>query len=63
MSNKEIAVTLILKMPNGATLMEIARMIRFVAGIRQGAKELDRGEGVLAEVVRPHISKWAGYHQ
>jgi len=59
MSSKEIAVALIGKLPEEATLMDIAQKIELVAGIRQATEELDRGEGIPAEEVRKQISKWA----
>ena len=58
MSSKEIAVALIDKLPEEATLMEIAQEIELVAGIRRGAEELDRGEGLTAEEVRRQVSQW-----
>jgi predicted transcriptional regulator len=58
MSSKEIAVALIDKLPEEATLMDIAQGIQLVAGIREGTEELDRGEGVSAEEVRRQISGW-----
>jgi hypothetical protein len=59
MSSKEIAVALIGKLPEEATLMDIAQEIELVAGIRQGTDELDRGAGLTAEEVRKQISQWA----
>ena len=59
MSSKEIAVALIGKLPEEATLMDIAQEIELIAGIRRGTEELDRGEGETAEEVRARISQWA----
>ena len=59
MSSKEIAMDLIHKLPDEATLMDIAQEIEFVAGIRRGTEELDRGEGVTAEEVFKQIPAWA----
>jgi HSP90 family molecular chaperone len=59
MSSKETAVALIDKLPEEATLMDIAQEIELVAGIRRGTEELDRGEGLTAEEVRKQISQWA----
>ncbi len=59
MSSKEIAVALIGKLPEEATLMDIAQEIELVAGIRQATEELDRGEGLTAEEVRRQIPQWA----
>jgi predicted transcriptional regulator len=59
MTCKDIAVDLISKLPDEATLTDIAQEIEFVAGIRRGAEELDRGEGVPAEEVFKLIPTWA----
>jgi hypothetical protein len=59
MSSKEIAVDLIHRLPDEATLADIAREIEFLAGIRQAAQELDSGEGVMAEEVLKMIPQWA----
>ena len=59
MSSKEIALDVISKLPDEATLLDIARELEFVAGIREGAAELDRGEYVTADQLRERISAWA----
>lgn len=55
MSNREIAIDLIRKLPETASLHEIAREIEFVAGVREGFEQIERGEGVPAEKVREMI--------
>jgi hypothetical protein len=57
-SNREIAIDLIQKLPEDASLHEIAREIEFVAGIREGFEQIERGEGVPAEKVREMIPSW-----
>jgi hypothetical protein len=49
MSGKEIAIEVIRKLPDEASLREIAPELEFVAGVRDGAAELDRGESLTAE--------------
>ena len=58
MSSKQIALEIISKLPDEATLLEIARELEFVAGIREGAAELDRGEHVTADQLRERIPGW-----
>jgi predicted transcriptional regulator len=58
MSNREIAIDLIQKLPENASLRDIARELEFVAGVREGFEQIDRGEGVPAEKVRPMIPSW-----
>jgi len=57
MGNREIAIDLIQKLPENVSLFEIAREIEFVAGVRQGFEQLERGEGVPAEKVRENFAK------
>ncbi|MCX8089518.1 MAG: hypothetical protein N3I86_01065 [Verrucomicrobiae bacterium] len=61
MSSKEIAIEVIRKLPDEASLEEIARELEFVAGVREGVAELDRGEHLSAEELRARIAKWAGF--
>ncbi len=58
MSNREIAIDLIQKLPENVSLHDIAREIEFVAGVREGFQQLERGEGVPAEKVREMIPSW-----
>jgi hypothetical protein len=58
MSSREIAMDLIQKLPEGVSLHEIAREIEFIAGVREGFEQLERGEGVPAENVRDLIPSW-----
>ncbi len=59
MSSKEIAIELIQKLPEETSLMDIAQEIEFVAGIREGTAELDRGEYFSAEEIFKQIPQWA----
>ena len=58
MSIRDIAIDLIQKLPENASLREIAREIEFVAAVREGFEQLDRGEGVPADEVRPLVPSW-----
>lgn len=51
-SNRQIAIDLLEKLPENMSLTDMAREIEFVAGIREGFEELERGEGILIENVR-----------
>jgi hypothetical protein len=55
MSNKEIVIDLVGRLPEDATLLEIAKEIEFVAGVREGFAQLDRGEGVPLEEVAKQL--------
>jgi predicted transcriptional regulator len=58
MSNREIAIDLIRKLPESTSLHEIAREIEFIAGVREGFEQLERGEGLPAEKVKEMIPSW-----
>jgi predicted transcriptional regulator len=58
MSNKGLVIDLVRRLPDQATLMEIAKEIEFVAGVREGFAQLDRGEGVPIEDVKQQLSSW-----
>jgi hypothetical protein len=58
MSNREIAIDIIRKLPDDISLVEIAREIEFVAGVREGFEQTERGEGSAAEEVRKLIPSW-----
>jgi predicted transcriptional regulator len=59
MSSKDIAIEVIQKLPDEASLVDIAHELEFVAGIRDGAAELDRGEHLTADDLRKKIPTWA----
>ena len=57
-TNREIVQDLIQRLPENASLHEIAREIDFIAGVREGFEQLERGEGVPAEAVQKMVSSW-----
>ena len=58
MSNKEVVSDLLSRLPHDVSLQEIAREIEFVAGVREGLDQLDRGEGVPIDQVEKMIESW-----
>jgi predicted transcriptional regulator len=58
MSTHEAVLTIIQKLPPDVSLHEVAREIEFIAGVREGMAELDRGEGVPIEDVRAKLREW-----
>jgi len=58
MSNKEVVSDLLSRLPHDVSLQEIAREIEFIAGVREGLDQLDRGEGVPIEQVEKMIESW-----
>jgi len=55
MSNKELVADLIGRLPDDASLLDIAREIEFIAGVREGFAQLDRGEGRPLEDVAKEL--------
>ena len=61
MSNREIVIDLVGKLPEDTPLEEIARQIELLAGIRTAREQAWRGEGVPAEDVRKLVDTWASF--
>ena len=59
MSNREIVIGLLSRLPENASLEDIAREIELLAGIRAGRDQAGRGEGVPAEDARKLVDTWA----
>ena len=60
MSNREIVINLLSRLPEDAPLEEIAREIEFLAGVRTAREQARRREGIPAEDARKLIDAWAG---
>ena len=60
MSNRQIVIDLLSKLPEDAPLEEIAREIEFLAGICTARDQARRREGIPAEDARKLIDAWAG---
>ena len=58
MSNREIVINLIEKLPEDMPLQDIAREIELIAGVRQAREEAARGEGVSPEKARQLVDSW-----
>jgi hypothetical protein len=59
MSSKEAVVELVRRLPDEVSMLDIAREIEFVAGIREAMLEFDRGESISAEQLFKEIPQWA----
>jgi predicted transcriptional regulator len=58
MSNKQIVEDLLQRIPENASLRDIAREIEFVSAVREGLAELDRGERIPIEDVERELPTW-----
>jgi hypothetical protein len=59
MSSKELVLELVRKLPDEASMLDIAQEIEFVAGVREAMGEFDRGDSITAEELLREIPKWA----
>ena len=59
MSNKEIVAELLERLPESASLHDIAREIEFIAGVREGFESYEREGGIGIEEARVRVSTWA----
>jgi len=58
MTSKQIVEDLLQRIPEGASLHDIAQQIEFIAAVRQGIEELDRGEQIPIEEVERELPSW-----
>jgi predicted transcriptional regulator len=58
MSSKDIVRDLLEKLPDEASLSDIAQEIEFIAGVREGINDLDAGRTVTAEQLRERLRSW-----
>ena len=59
MTDREIVIDLLSKLPEDTSLEEIAREIELLAGIK-ASRERTRRRGIPAEDTRKLIDRWAG---
>ena len=59
MSNREMVIDLVSKLPPDAPLDEIARKIELLAGIQSAREQARRHEGTPAEDARQLVDAWA----
>ena len=58
LSSKEIIKDLLLRLPDEISLHQVAREIEFIAAVRQGIAELDRGENLSIEQIEEELPTW-----
>lgn len=59
MSNRELVIDLVNKLPEDTSLEEIAREIELIAGIGEARQQAARGEGVDAGTAKRMVDSWA----
>ncbi len=58
MSNRDIVLEMANRLPAETPLRDFARELEFIAGVREGFEQLDRGEGVPIEQVEQLVASW-----
>jgi predicted transcriptional regulator len=58
MSTKQIVQDLLQKLPDDVSLHDVAREIEFVAAVRQGLAEIERGERIPIEEIERELPSW-----
>jgi hypothetical protein len=58
MSNKDLAIDLIRRLPDEVSLRDIARELEFVAGVREGFESVERDGGFTVEEARARLDGW-----
>ena len=59
MSNREIVIEFVRKLPDEMSLAEITREIELLAGIQTACEQARRREGIPAEHARKLVDGWA----
>jgi predicted transcriptional regulator len=58
MSDKEAVIELVQRLPSDVSLREIVQEIEFIAAVKEGLDDIDRGKGVSIEAVEQMIEAW-----
>jgi len=58
MSNRELVIQLVSKLPENTPLDQIAREIELLAGIQKAREQARRGEGIEAGEAKKLIDSW-----
>jgi hypothetical protein len=59
MSNREMVIELVNRLPENTPLEEIAREIDLLAGIKTARDQARKGEGIPVESARKLVDTWA----
>jgi hypothetical protein len=60
MSNRELVIGLVSRLPEDTPLEDIAREIELLAGIRAARGQVAQQEGIPVENARKLVDTWAG---
>jgi hypothetical protein len=59
MSDREMVIELVTRLPENTPLEQIAREIELLAGIKVAREQARKGEGVSADDARKLVDTWA----
>ncbi len=58
MSTKQIVQDLLQRLPENVSLHDVVKEIEFIAAVREGLEELDRGERIPIEDIERELPSW-----
>ena len=58
MTEKEIVIKAVTELPDDCSMDETADRIEFLAAVRKGLDQLDRGEGIPHEEIKRQLASW-----
>jgi len=58
MTEKEIVMQAVRELPDDCSIDDIADRIEFLAAVRKGFDQLDRGEGIPHEEIKRQLASW-----
>jgi hypothetical protein len=58
MSNRQLVIDLLQKLPEDAPLEEMAREVEFLAGIQTAREQARRAEGMAPDDVLKQVDEW-----
>ena len=58
MSDKDVVLELVRKLPEDSTLHQISKEIAFLAGIRAAEEQAERGDLIDHERIREELQTW-----
>jgi len=58
MTIKEAAISSIQNLPENATWEDVVERINFIAGVKKGLSELDKGKGIKHDQIMEEFKEW-----
>ena len=58
MTEKEVVLKTIRELPDDCSIDEIADRVEFLAAVKKGLDQLDRGEGIAHDEIKKQLASW-----